>query len=630
MSHQILTLAEKNRKLSKILSASGDLGKIAVQKANGFPPDKRYAFLCEQIERVRAKRLAPDGTYLDRPIVDIRTFMVSPEYLNAGDRLWPRVLEAAEEMNNGLYTEAVLTGAIGSAKTTLALYSQAYQLYVLSCYTNPHRPFDLDPTSEIEIIFQSLNRQLAADVDFERFKAIIDESPYFTKTFTYDHSIKTKLIFPKRIIVRPITGESTGAIGQNVIGGIIDEINFMAQVEKSKKNPDGGTYDQAVENYNAIARRRESRFMKAGGFLPGLLCVVSSARYKGQFTDRKKQQVADDKKDGKQTRVFLYDKRMWDVAPESRFCGDTFPVFPGNDLRKPYIVEGDIIAPKVDVPHLINIPTEFLDSFRADILNSLRDIAGISTTAIHPFILEPEKVAQCFDQHPSIFSRDDCDFDQTRVMIDPDMLFFPQEPRWIHVDLAATRDSCGIAVGCVSQFKDVSRGAESEIWPVIHIDGILEIKPPRGGEILFADVRRVIYALEKAKVNIRWVTFDQWQSRDSQQQMVQKGYTTGEISMDRTMDPYEILKGALYDGRCFIPRCDKALQELVELEVDVTKGRGGKIDHRPNGSKDCSDALAGVVYGLSRRRDLWAKFGVAQSRVPVALRRSRGGELTGR
>ena len=36
----------------------------------------------------------------------------------------------------------------------------------------------------------------------------------------------------------------------------------------------------------------------------------------------------------------------------------------------------------------------------------------------------------------------------------------------------------------------------------------------------------------------------------------------------------------------------------------------GLIDHPPNFSKDCSDAVAGVVFGLTYRREVWVRHGV--------------------
>jgi hypothetical protein len=589
---------------------------LAVKKATAMDDVmEQRTFLRAHIERTRAKTISMDGAFLDRPVVSIKEFIEGEKYLNASGRVWPIVMEYLEELNKGTYTEAVLTGAIGCAKTTMALYTQAYQLYILSCYTQPHQPFDLDPTSEIEIVFQSLNRQLAADVDYERFRAILEESPYFTKTFPFDPKIKSKLMFPKRIVVRPITGEATAAIGQNVIGGVIDEINFMAIIEKSKKNPDGDTYDQALDNYNTIARRRESRFMKAGGFLPGMLCVVSSARFRGQFTDQKKEEAKTNK------RIFVYDKRVWEVCPPGRFAGEMFEVFPGDDLRKPYFVDEDTEVPQRDMSRLIKIPIEYMNSFRSDIMNSLRDIAGMATTAVHPFIMEPEKVADCFDKHRSIFSRDDVDFLDSQVSIICEHIQWPYEPRFIHIDLALNRDSCGFAVGCVPKFTDIIRGDEVESLPVVHIDGILEIKAPKGGEIQFADVRRVVYALERAGIPIRWVTFDRWQSRDSIQELQRHGLECGECSVDKTTQPYDVLKQTMYDARMESPRHLKCLTELVQLERDVTKN---KIDHRPDGSKDCSDALAGMVFGVSRRRDTWVRHGIPLYKVPAALRRQKG------
>jgi hypothetical protein len=93
------------------------------------------------------------GPALEHPPVPVRQFLESPEYMGAKGIIYPAILEALEELNSGEYEEAVLTGAIGAGKSTIALYTQAYQLYVLSCYRDPHALFGLDPSSEILIVF---------------------------------------------------------------------------------------------------------------------------------------------------------------------------------------------------------------------------------------------------------------------------------------------------------------------------------------------------------------------------------------------------------------------------------------------------------------------------------------------
>lgn len=234
-----------------------------------------------RIERHLGIGKAPAKKISGKP-VSPRTFVESPKYLDAKGELYPKVLEELIEINSGAYGEAVLTGGIGSGKTTIAVFTMAYQLYLLSLEKNPQRQFGLARGSEIVFVFQSVNSDLARNVDYARFKALIDHAPYFRKYFRYSRSIESELRFPNRIVVRPISGRSTAALGQNVYGGVIDEMNYMETVDRSKRSPDAEEYDQAKSLYNAIARRRASRFMKNGN-LPGVLCLVSSRRYPGQW-----------------------------------------------------------------------------------------------------------------------------------------------------------------------------------------------------------------------------------------------------------------------------------------------------------------------------------------------------------
>ena len=70
---------------------------------------------------------------------------------------------------------------------------------------------------------------------------------------------------------------------------------------------------------------------------------------------------------------------------------------------------------------------------------------------------------------------------------------------------------------------------------------------------------------------------------------------------------FTFTKSALYDNRVAIPKHKRLYNELIKLELDEAKD---KVDHPPNGTKDCADALAGVVYGLSTRREIWARHDI--------------------
>jgi hypothetical protein len=542
-----------------------------------------------------------------REVVGVREFVQSPEYLDKEGQVYPYVLDELERMNSDQYQEIVLTGGIGSAKTTCALYTTAYQVYLLSCMRNPHEVFGLDSSSEILFVFQSINGKISK-ASFERFRSMIEGSKYFSTYFKPDKDIGSKLVFPNRIEVVPVSGAETAAIGQNVIGGFLDELNYMQVTERSKQSVDGGTYDQAVALYNSIARRRKSRFMKAGA-MPGKLCLVSSKRYPGQFTDLKEEEAKRD------NTIYIYDKRVWDIKPEGSFSGKWFRVFTGTEDRKPRVLTPNEHITEDMNGKVMSIPVEFREDFDKDIVNALREIAGVSTLARHPYFIDVERVKASFGKHESVFAEQRVDFVETPLILLPKKLKSPELPRYAHIDLAVTGDSAGVTIGTVFGFKsmlELGMGTSEELVPQVHIDGILEVAPPKNGEILFWKIRNTLVKLRDLGLNIKWISFDSYQSRDSIQLLRQQGFSTGMVSVDTSTEPYDLTKTVIYSGSLSVPEHLKCRKELISLEKIA---RTGKIDHPANGSKDCSDSLAGVVYGLYHRREIWSLHGIPMMQI---------------
>ena len=543
--------------------------------------------------------------------VDPLTFLTSPKYLGLADQLYPEVGREFVEINSGKYVEVVLTGAIGTAKTTLALWTTAYQVYLLACLRNPQATYGIERASEILFVFQSLNATLAKELNFNRFRALVQNSPFFTEMFPCDPKINTECIFPNRIIVRPVSGQETAAIGQNVFGGLMDEVNFMEVTEQSAKTVDGGEYNQATALYNSLSRRRKSRFMKDGK-LPGIFCLVSSKRYPGQFTDQKAVEAETDK------TIYIYDKRTWDVLPQDRFSGEWFDVFIGDLNRKPRILTpDDPIDREKDKDLIVEVPIEYQEEFKTDLLNALRDIAGVSTLAQFPFIMEQDKVAACFGTMKSCLTRDVVDFNSVELGILKRYFLDPKEPRWVHIDLSKTGDATGIACGYVKDFMKIKSGDDlEEVLPHIVFDFLLRVTPPKGGEINYQKIRDLLYLLRDMGLNIKWISCDSFQSTDMIQLLRRKGFTTGLLSIDRNIEPYMFLKTALYQGRVDAPAHKVAQTEVNRLEIEQKKF---KVDHPEGGSKDVSDAMAGVVFGLTMRRETWTRFGISPFEIPESI-----------
>lgn len=584
------------------LEVTKTINKAAVAKlhklAEQLPESRRNAWLTSMFRMLTTQDddVLKTIKYNQKP-VGVREFMESPFYLGKKGDIYPAVMIELEKMNCGDYDEVVCTGGIGAAKTSVALYSTAYQIYLLSCLRNPHREFALDRNSEIKIIIQSLNAKLAKGVDYERFRDMIEQSPYFQRHFPFEKDIESALMFPNRIELEPLSGTETGAIGQNIIGGIIDEVNFMSVVENSKLATDGTTYDQAHALYNTIARRRKSRFMKMGGKIPGILFLVSSRKVPGQFTDVKEEEAKTN------PRIYIYDKRTWDIKPEGTYSGEKFRIFLGDELRKPRILADDEVVPDSDDSLIDHVPVEYLDEFQRDITKAIRDIAGRSTMAIHPYMVEREKILSNFGKVPLKIMQPKVNFINNRPKLIKGSKFDPRWPRWIHIDLGLRSDNAGVSMAHVPEFITVNRGDHSEVLPVIEFDFNIAVEAPKNGEIEFSEIRGLIYRLRDLGVPIRWVSLDSFQSADTMQILRQKGFSVGYVSVDTTMVPYDMYKQALYDGRAPTPSNPLLQQEILSLERDMKKG---KIDHPPKGSKDVADSAAGCVYGLTTRREIWS------------------------
>ncbi len=561
--------------------------------------------------------------YFIRP-VPVRKFLFDRGHMRALDEsgesfLWPACVQAIEDicdpkLKKASYVEVLLTGAIGVGKSTIGLYAHAYMLYELLCHRNPHDVFRLDPASEITVIFQGPTKEMVKDVDYARFQAMLDRAPIFGKAdFKYNREIRSQMQFPKRIVVKPIAGLDTGTLGQNVIGGQLEELSSMAYVEKSVRRRDKEAYDQAVELYTTITRRRESRFLTQGE-MPSILTLVSSKKYPDDLIHKKLAEARDAPQ-----RIYVYDKRLWDVKPKDTYGRARFRVFIGDPTRKPrFLEEGERVAEE-DGPLIVKVPTEFRHAFEDDLLKAIRDIAGMANLSIHPFILNRDALADCFGKCRSVVSRPDCDFESTSLRIFPRRLRGSQDyPRYVHLDLSKSHDSCGLVIGHVRGFKRMRRSQTvSEIWPIIRYDVLLEIRPPRGGEINYEKIRRLLYLLRERGMPLKWASCDQFQSLDMMQMLYSKGFIVGQESTDKTTAPYEVLKTAIYDGRVEAPVHPLALDELTRLERDP---KTGKIDHPSvDGSKDVADAMACVAFGLSLQTEVWGQFNVPLHEVPNQL-----------
>jgi len=99
------------------------------------------------------------------------------------------------------------------------------------------------------------------------------------------------------------------------------------------------------------------------------------------------------------------------------------------------------------------------------------------------------------------------------------------------------------------------------------------------------------------------VTLDGWQSVEFIQRLQDKGIEAEVISVDKTMEPYNTLKGLLYTKQLDYYHYAVFIRELEELIVEKNKVDHPEISNRraleedlEYGSKDVADSVAGATY----------------------------------
>lgn len=556
--------------------------------------------------------------YRERP-VSLREFVDSREYLDAGDFYYPAVKAAAAEIVEGDYVEAVLTGSIGAAKTHCANLVSTYELYSLLCMRSPHATFGLDPTSEIVLVVQSLGEK-QAEVPYRQMKRRVETAPVFRRReFRHDPDLKSRMQFHGGVVVSPMTGELTSTVGQNVIGGLLDEVGNMSVVQRSLRTRDQSAYDQARMLYESLSRRRKSRFLSKGK-LPGMLCLAGSRVHPGDFLHNKLEEA---RKPG--SRIYVYDKRTWDVRPWD-FGKERFRVFVGDLNRKPRVVPDAEEVPEAEAHLVVEVPVELRSEFDADIVGAVRDVAGYSASSRHPFLMDVEAVARSFGKVASASSLEVVDFRHSVPKLFPKRWeASSRHPRAAHLDLALSGDNAGLVIGHVPRFVVVKRaGGVQEYLPVIRLDILMAVQPPRGGEIPLERITDLLCAARQHGMPLKWVTADGFQSASSLQVLSSRGFLTGLESADKMpQHAYAVLKRALYDGRVELPFHALCQAELLGLEVDPKKGH---VDHPVGGSKDVADALACVVLQLSMQVEVWLHHGLTPADVPSSLAEASSGD----
>lgn len=556
---------------------------------------------------------------LDRVPVGIEDFLDNEQFLGSTDlEMWPAVREAIIEENRdwwkglqgGARDTCCLMGCTRSGKSTQAIVGTLYDFYILTCMQNPQKWYGLPSVTSIVFPIIGAKPHVTKKVVYAPMRKWIERMPYFQAWAMPDKNIDSEMYFKeKNIRIVPVGGSEDSILGEATIGGIIDEINFMNVVQKSKKaevsTGRSGVYDQAAQIYDTFSRRRRGTFPKRFPQI-GKIFAVSSTRYRGDFTDKLKADVI--KHDMR--NVYIFDKKQYEVQPARNYSGEKFRLLIGNDVQHETRVlrDDEEVVPGAWVEE---VPIEYLQDFQRKPYDSLRDVLGLSSNVISPFIKSRHKIYECVELGreaglESFLVRDHVILGEHGMpqVKTGHYCKNPSRPRYVHIDLSQTGDRCGIAMVRYDGMMHLERhGDLTEALPCGAVEMACSIEPDANNEIDIAEVRAFVKGLIKHYgYPIKGVSYDGFDSRESIQAWRKDRMPTKVVSMDRSSAPYKQFRDAMYDRRVALLDDDDVLSEILELEYDESKD---KVDHTIVGKKDVSDAICGAYTNMLERRSTW-------------------------
>lgn len=620
-TYNLLKNAEKMYELS-VKHGEERKGKIALnafqQLHNNNNPHYIYA-----LQRLR------------RTPVLIDEFIESPEFLGEQIDIWPALKESIIECNPDILAgekkvdEILYLGASGTGKSVRAMVTNLYQLYLTDCFEWPQEMYNLSRPTELVWMFTSIKPSTAEKVLYKPFRQYFTQMPYVKKYVEYNKDIESELILNQNKVVRAASANVNSLVAHAIMSGIVDEINFFARVTNSKQTPDGSTFDQAEIIHRTILNRRKSRFTTHGPN-PGVICVSAQTRYKGDFTDRRIEQI----KKNNEKNVIWYREKRYEVQPEEKMSKETFEILVGSDEYPTRILGEQTI--NYSLPpnaQTLEIPMNYWEDFKRDPEYALREICGISTNAITPFIAQRQRIYEAVEpwveRNLTPWTLDDNyklnEHSKLNEKGMPDIIRenLPTDgrPRYVHVDLSYQQDRCGIAICHIDGYIDVGE----EKLPYYVVDWVVTLEPDTLNQVDLAEVRRWVVDLKlKYGLNIARVSYDGFQSVETIQQLRKLGINAINVSVDKTLEPYEAIKAAFYTQRIAIPNNDLLKTEFAGLELNMNANNGkGKVDHTPVLGKDSADAVTGAIYNASTSGDSRVNSGFTSqtTKRPTVTRR---------
>lgn len=561
----------------------------------------------------------------------IEEFLTREWLGDMADSLFPHVKTILTEFwqPDSPYRHLILASAIGLGKSTLSTVSSLFKDVNIWCMRNPNKFFGLASSTALVTALISFTQDKASQVLLQPFLQILRTSPKFHRVRIEEKLTSTQLEDPDHVCWTTsskmgvlqfyndlhyiVTADPAGLLGLNLVSSIMSEISFF--MEK------GFSSEYIWRIYQDSKGRVSARF--GNRYFCGTILDSSPNDIDLSPIDKYifNGEAALDKEN------FIFTGTQWDYRPELRpiwqKTGETFPVFRGSAVKPAKILTPEEIN---DFPEeeIFNVPIDLKQLFEDNTLKSVKDYCGWpagskgvlirdeaivegmfvpSLRNIYSYIHAPENQSPEHLIWDAVYKTF---FTNSGAGKDYEFWRHPQEKRYLHVDQSESGDVASISM---VHMETESKTGEK----IVVVDFCIPISPDKNRINLDAIRFFIKDLIEKGRVLIDKVTFDQYQSSATIQYLKRREIPTERLSVDSSMTPYQLFISYMSSGKVkcgkniLLKNNIKSLQEVETMhghkKIDHSKGKivyedGGNWTKSLMGkwAKDVSDSVCGAVY----------------------------------
>jgi len=564
---------------------------------------------------------------LIRPIVPIEEWIDSPYYL--GDicyTLYPKYKQHlksifdSERDESDYIDEIIMKTSIGGGKTSFINVVLIRKLYELSCYSDIRPLYNLMTSKKLLMVYFSITKKVAEDTGYAQLRNMLLTIPYFRDNFLPNTKKSSDIEWPDKNMAITSGSNANQVIGTDVIASVVDEGDFYGSTSVT---PDGQALSKAQLLYTSIKQRGRSRFM-VNGINHSLNCVLSSPTYESSFITK----LINNSRGNPHT--YIIEETLWTIKPKGTYSDVMFVVFKGTNLLDPQIVEDakfynellvslykkpiDIKNKSIneilkDLPedikqYFIEIPIDFYEDFKHDLLKALQDIGSVAIApegrlfSSNKFYNKALLIDNPLIQEEITISTNRLDERTIQSYFKADYVpKHPELPRFLHFDQSLTGDEAGVACSYI----ETKINPDNTIDKKVTVEWLIRIKPPKKPEqIDLKKLRSIVYYLRDIlHLTIGKITFDSYASEEAVQDLKLHNFNCSTLSVDRDDKAYQALVQLYYTESIKHPEHQRYHEELFSLIWYRAKR---KIDHPAMigndvvGDKGVTDAVCGSVY----------------------------------